>query len=276
MMRLFCTLCYNSSVDTVQKTPLVYAQELLVELAIEQAYSKDNPSDVDERFTVAESMLEREDQAILKELSSELFMLEDDEMFYVGSEEPLTDEEVRVLIADSNWTQLLKILQTDYKNLTPWVRAYLRGMCYANLGLHAAAWAFYKIAGDKYEDVLYDPAFEKEIRSFLFKLRYWATESLKIWNPDQASKEAFEVLNSSTPVHPILVRQNAKIVGVSPITLALKGSEETLDDDAKVKMMLDYWQESDRWPVCEDENFLCIALNELKVRHQALIDESEL
>lgn len=178
-------------------------------------------------------------------------MLGMDEMFYVDSAEPLEATYVRSLILDSQWNKLLDELRTDYKNLVPWVRSYLRGIAYSHLGLHCAAWAFYRYAADQSakEEQSAKEAVD-ETMSHVYKLRLWAAESLKLWNPERAAKEAIEILKSTDRIHP-------KIVIYSASLYLSNGDFQELDRQSAFDKMMQAREESENWPTCSETNLLC-------------------
>jgi tetratricopeptide (TPR) repeat protein len=138
------------------ETNLEGAETLLVKLAVlmadgqgesERAYTlRDQLADVEKTLGDAEIIY-------LRRLSSDLYALEDDEIYCSPACESAGQADLAQGIRDNaaheRWNDLLVLLRQETPFLPAAARAYLRARAYFELGHYAAAWAFYKNAAQK-------------------------------------------------------------------------------------------------------------------------------
>ncbi len=167
----------------------------------------DNLGDLESRLTVS-------DVQFLRDLSSDLYMLETDEI-YEGTRPDIPDwpslkGAVSSRYRSGDWLALLSLLRQPAEELTAEARAFTRGMAYEALGSHAAAWAFFthasQIAHDK-------PIYQ-----------YFALESLDQWNPDESLAQAQQYLND-TASHLAIKLRSASLILARLVDLEVTNRE---------------------------------------------------
>ena len=103
-------------------------------------------------------LLPEDELEFMNALSSDLYMIEDDEILELLSPkyEATYARELMNAFNSGNWLFVLDLLRQDADNLTNEYRAYFRGRAYAQLGLLASSLEFYKYAWKlKPADVVY-------------------------------------------------------------------------------------------------------------------------
>jgi tetratricopeptide (TPR) repeat protein len=178
------------------------AEAHLVDLAVLTARGEGNSESARRLrggLTDLEPELTEEAVSFLRELSSDLYALEDDEIYdpprfanAVALMRALTEQ-----YANGQWHELLRTLRQDAPGLPRFVRPFMRARAYSKIGSDAAAWAFYQSAAAVDENNLVH--------------RFAALESLSKWAPSRAGIQASRYV-ADAESHPALRLLSASIL----------------------------------------------------------------
>ena len=99
----------------------------------------------DEMEQMEYNINDEEDTKFIRELSSDLYMIEDYEILDPAPDD-ISPFEYEANCLTHNWTRCLEILRYDMPELRNETRAYHRGLIYARLKCYSSAIEFYKYA----------------------------------------------------------------------------------------------------------------------------------
>jgi hypothetical protein len=193
-----------ATLATTIANPRRLAENYLVQLAMLDAEGRHGSPEYGRLYDglcLLESKLSPADMKFIQNLSSDLYMIEDDEVYDEPREGMTNWAELARTLQDryyaKDWDELLLLLRQPALEMPVQSRAFLRARAYDALDLHAAAWAFYTYAAKVSDD---RPVYQ-----------YFALNNLKDWNPDAAFKQAQSVVPDST-MHPAVRLLSASIV----------------------------------------------------------------
>jgi hypothetical protein len=185
---------------------------LLVRLALMMAEGEESSKEADELrdcYAISEDALEPDERLLLKKLSAELYMLEDDEIL-VGEElEPSQLSSLEGAYREKRWPELLVLLSRPAGWIPDWGRAYLRARAYEGMELLPAAYAFYLVA--------------QRLQNSPF-MAYKAQDLLARWLPEHALRSSIELARGGS--HAILTIQAANHLLLAFFENRLKASRE--------------------------------------------------
>lgn len=126
-------------------------EEQLVQLACLMATGKSRSKEAFRLRSIL-ALLERAlsdgELLIMNDLSSDLYMIEDDEILEPSSNQENSQYAVNVIksVESSNWLRVLELLRIDVPHMSNEYRAYFRGRAYDWLGFFSSSREFYKYA----------------------------------------------------------------------------------------------------------------------------------
>lgn len=179
------------------------AEAAMVRLAILMAKGESESEqafELRDQLALLEMNMDENAVQFMKDLSSDLYSLEDDEIYDDASPQFADKSALGCALYETYqnklWAELLVLLRQDSPMLSAPYRAYLRGRAYGEVGHFAAAWAFYSYAAQLNDNIVY---------------RYAALHVLSKWNMTSALSEAQNNL-ASRKAHPALQIFSANIL----------------------------------------------------------------
>ena len=196
------------------------AEAALVQLAVAMANGNsqsDLAFDLRETFACLEAQMDDVAVEFLRGLSSDLYSLEDDEIY----DDPIVDFDSSPALAEAiyreyranHWGEVIHLLRQEARFINKPSRAFLRGRAYAALNHFAAGWAFYDLAA--------------RINADRFVNQYFSLECLFKWDAERAVSGARDNLRDGS-CHPAVQIESAII-----LLQHYQPTIETRTDDAR-------------------------------------------